>query len=75
MNPGAHCNWLQLVVRDSLRFPDLKVPTKILPIYERSPYYIGTHLWNNLPKSVQDSRDVFAFKKEIRRMNRVYVKL
>ena len=23
-----------------------KVPTKILPIYECSPYYIGTKLWN-----------------------------
>ena len=42
-----------------------KVPTKILPIYERSPYYLGTKLWGDLPHMVQDSRavDVFAFKK------------
>ena len=52
-----------------------KLPAKILPIYEHSPYYIGTHLWNNLPKIVQDSPNVYAFKKEIRRMNRTYVKL
>ena len=52
-----------------------KVPTKILPMYERSPYYKGTKLWNELTASVQDSPDIFAFKKEIARMNRVYVKL
>ena len=52
-----------------------KVPTKILLIYERSPYYIGTKLWNELNRTTQDSPDVFAFKKELRRMNRVYVKL
>ena len=52
-----------------------KVLAKILPIYEHSPYYIGTQLWNNLPKIVQDSPNVYAFKKEIRRMNRTYVKL
>ena len=52
-----------------------KVPTKILPMYERSPYYKGTKLWNELTATVQDSPDRFAFKKEIARMNRVYVKL
>ena len=52
-----------------------KVPTKVLPIYEHSPYYIGTKLWNELSITVQESVDVYAFKKEIRRLNRQYVKL
>ena len=52
-----------------------KVPTKILPIYERSPYYIGSKLWNDLPKSIQEANDVYAFKKEIRHLNRTYIKL
>ena len=49
--------------------------TKILPVYERSPYYVGTKLWNELPVRVQEYHDIFAFKKEIARMNRVYIKL
>ena len=52
-----------------------KVPAKITPIYERSPYYIGTKLWNKLPKSIQDCDDTFSFKKEIARLYRTYVKL
>ena len=52
-----------------------KVPAKILPIYERSPFYIGFNLWNELTKVVQESPDVYAFKKEIRKLNRVYMKL
>ena len=54
-----------------------KVPAKILPVYENSPYYIGTKVWNELSKNIQECPDVFVFKKEIRKMNRVlkYVKL
>ena len=52
-----------------------KVPAKILPVYERSPFYVGTKLWSDLPVRVQDSHYIFAFKKEIARMNRVYKKL
>ena len=40
-----------------------KVQTNILPVYERSPFYIGTTLWNELSKTVQDSPGVFALKK------------
>ena len=67
-----------------LRVPDrvtrsagkiVKVPTKITPAYEHSPFYIGTKLWNDLSLQIQESHDVFAFKKEIDRMNRSYVKL
>ena len=52
-----------------------KVPTKVSPVYERSPYYIGTKLWNEFSKEVQNLPNVYAFKKEIDRVNHVYVKL
>ena len=42
-----------------------KVPHRILPIYEHSPYYQGTKLWNGLPKDIQVKDSVFAFKKSI----------
>ena len=34
-------------------------------------YYVGIKLWNGLSKVVQESPDVFAFRNEIDRMNRV----
>ena len=52
-----------------------KVPGKISPVYECSPYYIGTKLWNDLSKSTQESHDIFVFEKEIDRMYKVYIKL
>ena len=52
-----------------------KVPTRISHIYEHSPYYIGTLLRNALPQSIQDSNSIFEFKREMDKMNRVYVKL
>ena len=52
-----------------------RVPTRIVPIYEHSPYYIGTKLWSDLLLSIQDSVDVHAFKKEIKRINHNYVNL
>ena len=52
-----------------------KVPVKILPVYERFPYYIGTKLWNELSKDVQIVKDIHVFKREIDRMNRHYIKL
>ena len=52
-----------------------KVPTRILTIYEHSPYYIGTVLWNELPQHIQESNTIYEFKREIDKMNRTYVKL
>ena len=40
------------------------VPNRILPVYEQSPYCIGRKLWNDLSEQVQESNDVFAFKKK-----------
>ena len=42
-----------------------KVPTKILPVYERSPYYQGVKLWDSLDKEIQKKENVILFKKEI----------
>ena len=52
-----------------------KLPVRITQSYKHSPYYICTKLWDDLPARIQDSADRFAFKMEIDRMNRVYVKL
>ena len=42
-----------------------KVPNRITPSYERTPYYIGTKLWNELDVDTQKIENVFAFKKKI----------
>ena len=42
-----------------------KTPARILPIYERSPYYIGTKLWNELDVDTQKVDNVFAYKTKI----------
>ena len=52
-----------------------KVPTRITHVYEHSPYYIGTVLWNSLPQAVQESNSIFEFKREMDRINRTYVNL
>ena len=48
------------------------VDTKIGKKYERSPYYIGTCLWNKMSKTVQDSENLFVFKKKIAHLYKVY---
>ena len=35
-------------------------------------YYVGIKIWHGLSKVIQESLDVFAFRNEIDRMNRVY---
>ena len=52
-----------------------KLPNKITPIFEHSPFYVGSNLWDELPIAIQESGNKFAFKKEMDCMNRVYVKL
>ena len=49
-----------------------KVDTKIGKKYERSPYYLGTRLWDKLPKNIQDSENVYVFKKKIARLYKCY---
>ena len=49
-----------------------KVPTKILPIYEHSPYYQGTKLWNDLDKETQKKDNIYAFKTEVDKLYKCY---
>ena len=42
-----------------------KVPNRISPAYERTSYYIGTKLWNELDVDTQKIENVFAFKKKV----------
>ena len=52
-----------------------KVPTRITPKYEKSPYYIGTKLWDELSIELQHATSVHVFKKEIDKLNRKYKNL
>ena len=54
---------------------NFKVPNKISYVYEHSPYYIGTKLWNGISENVQKIDNVFGFKKEIAKMYESYAKL
>ena len=49
-----------------------RIPAKILPIYEHSPYYQGSNLWNGLDKDTQKKDNVFAFKKDIDKLFKCY---
>ena len=52
-----------------------KVPVKILPVYEHSPYYTGTNLWNGLKKETQTKDNIFSFKKEIDKLYKCYKRI
>ena len=49
-----------------------KVPNRILPVYERSPYYQGTVLWNELSEETQKIDNIYGFKKEIDKLYKSY---
>ena len=42
-----------------------KIPTRITPKFERSPFYIGSKLWEELSRDTQSVQSVHEFKKEI----------
>ena len=69
-------NYLQ-AVRNTRRANKInfKVPSKVLHMYEHSPYYIGTKLWETLPETVQRSDNVFLFKVEIIKLYTAYKKI
>ena len=50
----------------------LKVPTRILPVYEHSPYYKGTIFWNELDEETQRIDNIFVFRKEIAKLYKCY---
>ena len=49
-----------------------KLPARVLPIYEHSPYYQGTKLWDVLDKDTQLKDSVVAFKKAIEPLYKGY---
>ena len=44
-------------------------------LYKRSPYFVGSKLWDKLPMDVIEAPNIFVFKKMLRRMNVTYVDL
>ena len=51
---------------------NFKVPTKITHVYEHSPYYKDTKLWNVLPEVIQKAENDFVFKNEVAKLHKVY---
>ena len=60
---GAHCTSSKV---------NFKVPNKITYMYEHSPYYIGTKLWDELPEEIQKLDNVYVFKNEISKIYKAY---
>ena len=61
---------LQIMQNDALRYCKgilyvFKVDTKMGTKYKKSPYYLGTILWNGLDKDTQDLPCRCAYKKKI----------
>ena len=48
----------------------LKTDNKVGTKYQRSPFYQGTIIWNELSKDVQFTDNVYEFKKLVKRMYR-----
>ena len=44
-------------------------------LYKRSPYFIGSKMWDSLSKADIDLPDIFSFKKRVKCNNRKYVDL
>ena len=42
-------------------------------LYKRSPYFVGTKLWNVLLLSDIDLPDIFKFKARLKKKNRTYI--
>ena len=49
-----------------------KTETKIGKKYEKSPYYLGTRLWNPLNRETQKCDSIYSFKKKILGMYEKY---
>ena len=52
-----------------------KIPVKITSVYEHSPYYQETNLWNGLEKETQKKDNIFAFKKDIDKLFKCYKRI
>ena len=60
-------NLLRATVRETRNALKIvfKVPTRMTPKFEKSPFYIGTKLWDELSNNEQRAENVYVFKKEI----------
>ena len=76
-NISKDSSYHRIAVRNTCRASKIvfKVPTKIRPVYERSPYFIGSKLWDELDHATQTKENIFVFKKEIARMFKMYKKI
>ena len=54
---------------------NFKGPNKITHVYEHSPYYVGTKVWDALPETIQKLDNVYSFKKEFSKPCSAYKKL
>ena len=42
-------------------------------LYKRSPYFVGSKLWDKLPRNVIEVPNIFVFRNVIRKMNKTHV--
>ena len=49
-----------------------KTEIKIGKKYEKSPFYLGTRLWNSLDKETQESDSIYSFKRKIQGIYKKY---
>ena len=54
---------------------NFKVPTKISHVYEHSPYYKGSKLWDVLPETIQKSDNIYTFKAAVDNLHKAYKKI
>ena len=40
------------------------------PLYKRSPYFVGSKLWNQLPQESIDIPDLYTYKPRLKRLNK-----
>ena len=45
---------------------------RVRPLYEKSPFYLGTRLWNSLDKETQESDSIYSFKRKIQGIYKKY---
>ena len=44
-------------------------------LYKRSPYFVGSKLWDLLPREIIEIPDIYSFKMRLKRLNKTYVDL
>ena len=67
----------------SMKFLDTRISRRVVfrtdnyegSLYKRSPYFVGSKLWDALPQDIIDLPDIFAFRTRVKRMYSQYVDL